>query len=106
MNDGTLKVTKIEDHRPQAMATHTISYQLDGFQITSVIETATPIRQIIDKLKSVGAEPLAAAKPEPTKTAPTCPTHPGRKMKASTARPGTFYCTAKDDDGEYCRHKA
>jgi len=63
MNEGTLKVAKIEDHRPQPTATHTISYVLDGFQITSVIETAAPIRQIVDKLKSIGATPSSFKSP-------------------------------------------
>ena len=90
MNSGTLKVSKIEDHRPQTMATHTITYQLDGFQITSVIETAAPIRQIVDRLKSLGAQPPQAVQPEPTKAAgiPTCPTHGKSKQ---SKKPGSIF---------------
>jgi hypothetical protein len=108
MSDETLKISKIEDHRPAAVATHTITYTLDGFQITSVIETAAPIRQIVDKLKSIGAEPPLQnlQKPEPTKTAgaPLCPTH-GTAMKASR-KPGSYFCPRRGDDGDYCPHKA
>jgi hypothetical protein len=116
-NDGTLtvaKVTPIDAARPQPTATHTITYTLDGFQITSVIETAAPIRQIVDKLKSIGAEPPLQnlQKPEPTKTAgaPLCPAH-GTPMAPSTKRPGTYYCKATvgqhPDDGRtlYCTKK-
>jgi hypothetical protein len=104
MNDGTLKVAKIEDHRPQTLATHTISYVLDGFQITSVIETAAPIRQIVDKLKSIGAQPPAAKSPVgemANDSAPVCEFH--GSMKRSNH--GGFYCPKKMGDGSYCKSK-
>jgi len=104
MNEGTLKVAKIEDHRPQPTATHTISYVLDGFQITSVIETAAPIRQIVDKLKSIGATPSSFKSPVgdlKDDDAPTCQYH--GKMKQSKF--GGWHCTAKMGDGSYCDQK-
>jgi len=50
---------------------------------------------------------MPSSKPEPTKAAgaPLCPIH-NKAMKVSSARPGTYYCTAKDDSGAYCKHKA
>jgi hypothetical protein len=104
MQDGTLKVAQIEDHRPQTTATHTITYQLDGFPITSVIETAAPIRQIVDKLKSIGATPptTMVVKPEPTNDdAPVCEFH--GKMKRGNYG---WFCPKKMGDGSYCKSKA
>ncbi|MEN9934327.1 MAG: hypothetical protein RLZZ387_906 [Chloroflexota bacterium] len=36
---------------------------------------------------------------------PMCPAH-GSPMKESSKAPGTWYCTKKDDAGEYCRCRA
>lgn len=97
MTEAT-NVTKIEDHRPAPTATHVISYQLDGFLITSTIETSTPIRQIVDKLKSVGATP--ASQPAKHSSTPVCPEH--GKAKESK-RPGSYYCPTSLPDGGYCK---
>lgn len=107
-NDGTLKiekVTPIESKQPQTMATHTITYMLDGFQITSVIETAAPIRQIIDRLKAIGAQPpnLSQKVDQGSDTdAPVCEFH-GR-MKRSNHN--GWFCPKKMGDGSYCKSKA
>lgn len=110
MNEAT-NVTKIEDHRPAPTATHVISYVLDGFQITSTIETSAPIRQIVDRLKAIGAEPPNFKSPVgELKSAPLCPTH-STPMAPSTRRPGTYYCKSsvgQAEDGRtiYCTKKA
>jgi hypothetical protein len=105
MNDGTLKVAQIEDHRPATTATHTISYVLDGFQITSVIETAATPRQIVDRLKAIGAQPPVGKADQVNagnmQDAPVCQYH--GKMKQSKF--GGWHCTAKMGDGSYCDQK-
>src|SRR5262245_16458390 len=110
-NNGTLAVapvTPIESKQPQAQCHFTITCMIRNFPV--VIEgdgRAADLKLIIDRLIDSGAEPPSSSKPEPTKAAAAqvCPQHPGRKLKASTARPGTFFCTAKDDAGEYCKFK-
>jgi len=106
---NTDNLTSVESKQTAPSCHFSITATLQGFPVTIKGEgRAGDLKIIIDRLLSIGAEPPTTARPEPTKPAgaPTCPAHPGRKMKASTARPGTFYCTAKDDAGEYCRHKA
>src|SRR5262249_4241256 len=107
MNEALNNVTPIESKRPAPSATHVISYCLDGFAITSTIETTAPITDVVARLRQIGAEPQGTLKAAAVTTkADSCPNHPGRKLKASTARPGTFFCTAKDETGEYCKFKA
>jgi hypothetical protein len=111
MNNGTLNVTPIESKQPQPQAKFTITASLDGFPI--VIEgegRAGDLKIIIDRLKSIGAEPPVAqsstpAQAEPTKkAAPLCPVH-STPMKASR-KPGSFFCPRRTDDGDYCPEKA
>jgi hypothetical protein len=109
MANGTLNVTPIESKQPAPAAKFSITCMLDGFPI--VIEgegRAGDLRIIIDRLKSIGAEPPRAstpAQPEPTKKAvPVCPDH-GTPMKASR-KPGTYFCPRRTDDGDFCPHKS
>jgi hypothetical protein len=108
MNDGTLKVTPITSAQPQAVAKFSITASIDGFPITVEVEgKADALRGMIDRLKAIGATPPASQpmKPEPTnEDAPVCEFH--GKMKASSARPGTFFCPKKMGDGSYCKSKA
>lgn len=110
MNDGTLKVTPITAAQPQAVAKFSITASIDGFPITVEVEgRADVLRAMIDRLKTIGAEPPAAPqnlqKAEPTKKgAPLCPDH-GTPMKASR-KPGTFFCPRRTDGGDFCPHKA
>ena len=99
-------VTPIESKRPATLATHTISYVLDGFPVTTRLETSASIRDVVDRLKQIGACPPQASTPEPTKATgnPVCPIH-NSPMKPSR-KPGKFYCAKKADDGEYCRETA
>jgi hypothetical protein len=100
-------VTQITDKQPTPSAKFTITATLDGFPI--VIEgegRADSLRALIDRLKSIGAEPPHAAAPaqsEPTKPAgvPVCPTH-GSAMKSG--RRG-FFCPKKVGEG-YCQETA
>jgi hypothetical protein len=96
-------VTNIADKKPATPATHTISYVLDGFSITTTLETTTPIADIIARLRAIGATPPQVQTPaqaEPTKSAgaPLCPVH-GSKMKEG--RRG-FFCPKKVGDS-YCK---
>src|SRR5262245_8602537 len=104
MNNTGSNVTPIESKRPAPAATHTITYTLEGFPITTTLETSAPIADVIARLKQIGAEPPSA---QPTKAAgaPLCPVH-NKAMKVSSARPGSYFCTAKDESGAYCKHKA
>ena len=108
MNEALNNVTPIESKRPAPVATHVISYVLDGFAVTTTLETTAPITDVIARLKQIGATPQGNLKSaDVTTKADSCPQHPGRKLKASTARPGTFFCTAKDPEtGEYCKFKS
>src|SRR5262245_54473911 len=112
MSDGTLKISPLESKRPATPATHTISYVLDGFPVTTQLETTAPIGEVIARLKAIGAVAPSSSKPEPTKAAgaPLCPVH-NTPMAPSTKRPGTFYCKSsvgQAEDGRtlYCTKKA
>ena len=110
MTNQISHVTPIESKQPAPSAKFTITATLDGFPIVLEGEgRAGDLRLIIDRLKSIGAEPPAAtpapSATEPTKkTTPICPTH-GRPMKASR-KPGTFYCPRRTDTGDFCPEKA
>lgn len=90
------------------MARFTITATLDGFPVAIEAEgRADQLRALVDRLKAIGAEPPVApvAASEPAKqAAPTCPTH-GTPMKASR-KPGTFFCSKRLADGDYCPEKA
>jgi hypothetical protein len=111
MTNSNSNITPIESKQPAPPARFTITATLNGFPI--VIEgegRAGDLKLIIDRLKSIGAEPPAAqastpAQSEPTKkVAPLCPDH-GTPMKASR-KPGSFFCPRQTDDGAYCDQKA
>src|SRR5262245_6473627 len=99
-------VTNIADKKPAPVATHTISYVLDGFPVTTQLETSASIQDVITRLRAIGAQPPQAQAPEPPKPAgiPTCPVH-NSTMKPSQ-KPGAYFCPKKNEDGSYCRHKA
>jgi len=111
MTNQISNVTPIESKQPAPSAKFTIQATLDGFPIVLEGEgRAGDLRVIIDRLKSIGAEPPnirqnSDKSSEPTKkAAPLCPAH-GTPMKASR-KPGTFYCPRRTDDGDYCPEKA
>jgi hypothetical protein len=108
MNDGTLKiekVTPIESKKPAPVATHTISYQLDGFAVTTTLETTASIADVISRLKAIGATP-PSSKPSASlpssEDAPICEFH--GKLKKS--QHGGWFCPKKMGDGSYCKSKA
>src|SRR5262249_42568554 len=99
MTNPNSNVSNITDKQAAPACRFTINCTLSGFAIELSGEgKAADLKIIIERLQLIGAEPPVAAKPELTKAAApqSCPHHPGRKLKASTARPGTFFCTAKD----------
>lgn len=84
----------------------TISAELDGFPVTVEIEgKAENLRLLIDRLKTIGAQPPQKAATVPAKPAgvPLCPLH-NTPMKASR-KPGSYYCPRQTDDGQYCSEK-
>lgn len=109
MQDGTLKVTPITAGQPQASATFVINVILDGFPVQVSVEgKADALRGMIDRLKAIGAQPPSFSQNgnvavSGNSDAPTCEYHGA--MKASTARPGSFFCPKKMGDGSYCKSK-
>jgi hypothetical protein len=101
-------VTSIDSkQQQQAAATHVITYQLDGFSITTQIEcSASSLLQLVGRLKEIGATPATSTivdKPAPSPTAPPrCPAH-NTEMKPG--RRG-FFCPKKTAGGEYCKEVA
>jgi hypothetical protein len=111
MNSNTSNVTNIESKQAQPACRFSINCTLSGFPATIEGEgRAGDLKIIIDRLKTIGAEPphLSANLREgaPTKPAgaPTCPIH-NSPMKASQ-KPGTHFCPKRNAEGSYCTHKA
>jgi len=102
-------VTPITDRQPAPAAKFTIGATLEGFPIQIEVEgNADKLRAMIDRLKAIGAEPPQVQTPAQTKPAagvPVCPVH-NAQMKVSSAKPGSYFCPKKNDDGSYCKSKA
>lgn len=85
----------------------TIAIEIDGFPVAVEVDgKADALRQMIDRLKAIGAVPpqkptTASAKPSGI---PFCPTH-NTPMKASR-KPGSYFCPKQIGDGEYCPEKS
>ncbi len=76
--------------------------QISGFAGDLIISSTT-VNDLVKSIKLLGhagIEPTTAAS-QPAGAAPVCPVHQ-RPMKASR-KPGSFFCTAKMDDGSYCK---
>jgi hypothetical protein len=108
MADGTLKIEKvspIESRKPATPATHTISYVLDGFPITTQLETAASISDVVSRLKAIGAQPPSKSanlqSSEPTNDAPICEYHGAMKP----SKFGGYFCPKKMGDGSHCKSK-
>jgi hypothetical protein len=104
-NPQSNNVTSIESKKPAAVATHTISYVLDGFPITTQVETTAPIADLIARLKQIGAQPPVQTPAQVEKAAgedaPVCEFH-GRMKKGNYG----WFCPKKMGDGSYCKSKA
>src|SRR5262245_13032028 len=107
-NANSSNVTPIESKQPTPAAKFIVSAVVDGFPVQVEVEgKASDLRALVDRLRTIGAEPpqIAPAQVEPTKkAAPICPDH-GTPMKTSR-KPGTFFCPRRTDAGEFCPHKA
>ena len=110
MNETASNVTPITAAQPQAHAKFSITALIDGFPVQVEVEgKADALRGMIDRLKAIGATPpvektaTAVAKISTDDDAPVCEFH--GKMKASSARPGSFFCPKKMGDGSYCKSK-
>jgi hypothetical protein len=100
-------VSQITDKQTAPTCRFSIQATLDGYPIEIQGEgKAGDLKVIVERLRAIGAMPPQAVQPEPTKSngAPLCPAH-NTPMKASQ-KPGTYFCSKKNDDGSYCRHKA
>jgi hypothetical protein len=88
----------------QKPARFTIRCVIDGFEVAVEVEgKADLLRAMIDKLKSIGAQPAGVKTSAAAGSAPLCPIH-NKPMKPSR-QPGKFFCAMKRDDGEYCQEK-
>jgi hypothetical protein len=102
-------VVSIDSKTQRAGAHFTITAQLEGFPITIELEgKASDLKQIIDRLKAIGAQPPALSKPAAAATSttdapPKCNLH-SRPMKPSK-KPGAWICTARLADGSYCKEQ-
>jgi hypothetical protein len=103
-------VTPIESKQPAPAAKFTISVLVDGFPVSIEAEgKADNLRALVDRLKAIGAEPPAIvqtpAQAQKPAGAPVCPVH-NAPMKVSSAKPGSYFCPKKNEDGSYCKSKA
>jgi hypothetical protein len=101
-------VTPIESKKPAIAASHTISFVLDGFPVSTCVEGgADVLRAVVDKLKAIGAQPPLKFQDGTLKAAgvSVCPVH-NTQMKVSSAKPGSYFCPKKNEDGSYCKSKA
>jgi hypothetical protein len=107
-NTNPSNIISIESKQPTPAAKFVVGAVLEGFPVQVEVEgKASDLRALVDRLKTIGAQPPAAqaVQSEPTKkSAPLCPDH-GMPMKASR-KPGSFFCPRRTDDGDYCPHKA
>ena len=109
MSDGTLKVAKIEDHRPVTAAPAVrfrINATLSGFPVELEGETANAhnLKALVAKLREIGAEPPQEnikSGDATTDSAPVCRVH---KSKLREGRHG-YFCPKKVGDG-YCKETA
>lgn len=84
----------------------TVSAEIDGFPVVIELEgKADALRQLIDKLKAIGATAPQKASTAPAKPAgaPVCSIH-NTPMKASR-KPGSYFCPRQIDGGAYCPEK-
>jgi len=103
-NNGSLALAPVIETK-QTTAKFLITASIDGFPVMVEVEgKADALRGMIDRLKAIGATP-PGAKPEltPDASATVCEFH--GPMKASTAKPGSFFCPKKMGDGSYCKSK-
>ena len=88
-------------------ARFTITAEVDGFPVAIEIEgKADALRSMIDRLKTIGAQPpqkVATASAKPAGV-PVCSIH-HTPMKASR-KPGSYFCPRQMDDGTYCPEKS
>jgi hypothetical protein len=110
MTDTQSNVTPITDKQPAPAARFTITAVVDGFPVSIEAEgNAGSLRALVAKLREIGAEPPATVQTpaQPTKPAgvPVCPVR-NTQMKVSSAKPGSYFCPKKNEDGSYCKSKA
>lgn len=95
-----------EPTAPKPGVTFTVHALLDGFPVdVSFVGKAEQLEATIARLIELGAVPPSAqpaTNGKPADGPPRCNLHK-RPMKESDKRPGTYFCTAKLDDGTYCK---
>lgn len=106
-NPQASNVVAMPATKPEAKgAEFQISAVISGFPVNVKMEgRADDLKALVEKLKSIGAEPPAATAPasavEAKPEIPTCPVH-NKPMKASSHKGGGFFCSQKLQGGEYC----
>ncbi len=109
--ENTMSNNQNEQIQPAPVTTtparFTIAAELDGFPVTIEIEgKADTLRSMVDRLKTIGAQPPQKTSTAPTKPAgvPVCSVH-NAPMKASR-KPGSYFCPRQTDEGGYCPEKS
>jgi hypothetical protein len=98
-------VTQIAQ-QPTPSAKFKITCEIDGFVVEVEAEgKADNLRALVERLKTIGAQPLQAkpAAKTGTQSTPICQIH-NKAMKPSR-KPGTFFCPGRNEDGSYCTEK-
>jgi hypothetical protein len=101
-------ILTIEKPQPETKsARFTIQCELDGFSIEVEAEgKADNLKALVERLKQIGAQPLTgkSGPPKGSDSVPLCPIH-HKPMKPSR-KPGSYFCSKRDADGDYCDQKA
>src|SRR5262249_44152453 len=83
-----------------------INAQVEGFPVSIEVEgKAEALKAMIDRLKAIGATPPQANPAAPARESgpPVCPVHQ-TPMKASR-KPGSYFCSKRNEFGDYCTEK-
>ena len=90
----------VEEERPSFTISTVVEFGGRKFTITATGTTVERFNELLNKRKL----PPPADPAERQQEAPICQYH--GPMKPSGKAPGTWYCTAKMGNGEYCKEKA
>jgi hypothetical protein len=89
-------------------ARFTISAEVEGFPVSIEVEgKAEALKAMIERLKTIGAEPPAKASTPAAASnrsdVPRCNLH--NKPMRPSKKPGSFFCPARLGDDSYCDQK-
>jgi hypothetical protein len=90
---------------PEAAFSLTLKGKLDGIETLLTVRamSAEEFYRNLQQVRGLLDAPAQPAAVQSTEPVPQCKYHGA--MKASTRRPGTFFCPKKLHDGRYCQGK-